>query len=235
MNKRQALLMVDSIMSSAKTETHATNLIVVPEIDEFDKKELMSLEYDTLGFYLKDNPLDLYRTRVSQLCSSRKVNEKPTGEFVLAGGRIIEYKPLMTKKGAEMAFIKLEDYSGRIDVVVFPGVFTKFKTLLENNAIIEVEGKVESSTYMIGEEEIKINKVMAFKIAKMTETKKITKVRVLVDSDKQVNAFAKIMSSNPGEFPVDIIYNRFEMPSNYRISNEAIAELESMARIERIF
>ena len=59
------------------------------------------------------------------------------------GGIIGEAKRLSTKNGSTMAFIKLEDIYGSIEVIAFPKIFEKCRNVLNVEEIISVSGKIQ--------------------------------------------------------------------------------------------
>jgi len=59
---------------------------------------------------------------------------------------------IVTKKGDPMAFARLEDLRGEIEVIVFPGVYQETKHLWVPDKILVVEGRVEAND----EEEAKL-------------------------------------------------------------------------------
>lgn len=68
----------------------------------------------------------------------------PSGSKILIGGVIMLVKKIFTKAtNAEMAFIKLEDLSGSMEIVIFPKTFAQFREYLVQDQIILVEGKLD--------------------------------------------------------------------------------------------
>jgi DNA polymerase-3 subunit alpha len=57
------------------------------------------------------------------------------------GGIISSTDIKVTKKGDSMAVLALEDFSSRIEVVVFPQAYNEYHTLLREDAVVEVEGR----------------------------------------------------------------------------------------------
>jgi DNA polymerase-3 subunit alpha len=51
-------------------------------------------------------------------------------------------RPIMTKKNDRMAFIKISDFTGTIEAVVFSKLFETQKDLLVADTIIAISGKV---------------------------------------------------------------------------------------------
>ena len=89
-------------------------------------------EKELLGLYISGHPLDKYRNVLEKRQQNiNKIKEKAKdGEPVVIGGIIEEVKPITTKKGDAMMFLRLADLYGTIEVVVFPRVCAEFKQLL---------------------------------------------------------------------------------------------------------
>jgi len=60
---------------------------------------------------------------------------------VIAAGIVEEVKPVVTKKGDSMAFVKIADFSGMIEVVIFPKIFAEFKNILVKEKCIAIKGR----------------------------------------------------------------------------------------------
>ncbi len=60
----------------------------------------------------------------------------------MVAGIIEDIRAITTKKGDNMAFVKLSDYSDTLETVVFPRTMTEFKNLLIKDKCVAVKGKV---------------------------------------------------------------------------------------------
>ena len=60
-------------------------------------------------------------------------------------GMLKDIRTIVTKKGAPMAFAKLEDFDGAIDLTFFPKIWEKLQSQLHNDDIIAVTGKIDTS------------------------------------------------------------------------------------------
>ncbi|PIS09711.1 DNA polymerase III subunit alpha [Candidatus Beckwithbacteria bacterium CG10_big_fil_rev_8_21_14_0_10_34_10] len=119
----------------------------LPEIDEFDSSDLLSLEKKLLGIYLTDNPLTKVLARIEKETSHR-LFELDAHELkdrrVKVGGKIERVKKVFTKKGNnEMAFLTLNDQTASLDLVVFPKLFNSLKTIIIEEKIVIVEGRID--------------------------------------------------------------------------------------------
>ena len=59
-------------------------------------------------------------------------------------GLITTVKTIVTKKGEMMAFANLEDMTGRMEMVIFPSIYEKYRRILDEDMVIIAEGKLSS-------------------------------------------------------------------------------------------
>lgn len=148
------LMTVRAMLSHDEPKSGAINIfddeairrtpLILPNIDE-DLQNILADEKETLGFYLSGHPLESYRDIISALKSSRDITEEILGKRVKIGGIITAVRRTNTKHGDSMAFITVEDFDGKIDVTVFPNVFYQALEIIQPDAIVVVEGRVDSS------------------------------------------------------------------------------------------
>jgi DNA polymerase III subunit alpha len=106
--------------------------------------EKLIWEKELLGLYLSGHPLDKYR----DILTARDVNIKRAkeefkdGMTAVLAGIIEEAKNIVTKKGDNMMFLKITDFSGTMEAVVFPKVYAEFKALLEPEKCIALKGRI---------------------------------------------------------------------------------------------
>jgi DNA polymerase-3 subunit alpha len=118
----------------------------LPKIPEFSASELLSYEKEFLGFYLTTHPLEPHRATLSKLdlTAVSEITRERVKDRVTVGGIVVGVKKITTKaSNQEMAFVKLEDVTGILEVVVFPKMYAKTLDLWEVDKIISVSGKVD--------------------------------------------------------------------------------------------
>ena len=103
----------------------------------------LAWEKELLGLYISGHPLDKFRSKLeSHDVTIKKVCEEyRDGMGVVVAGIIDETKEMLTKKGDRMMFMKIADFSGSLEMVVFPKVYKEFKTVLVPDKCIAVRGK----------------------------------------------------------------------------------------------
>ncbi len=117
-------------------------------MEDFSSQEKLAFEKDFLGFYLTSHPqLEYLMQLKSQITHTLGIlPEEKEGARVKVGGIIETTRRIFTKKtGSEMAFLLVGDEKGiTIECVVFPKVFEKYKSYLTKDAIVIIEGHLDT-------------------------------------------------------------------------------------------
>ncbi|ERJ93001.1 putative DNA polymerase III subunit alpha [Selenomonas sp. oral taxon 892 str. F0426] len=161
-------------------------------------RERLTWEKEATGFYITGHPLDDCSDTLSSLLSIGEIRSavRKDRQLVRVGGILTSTKRFTTKKGDTMLFAELEDFSGTIEVTVFPRVFYAHVSDLEPDAIIVVEGRVD----MTGEEP----KLLADEIWRMSEYRSSFYLIPPTDTDRRVlwNEMQAVFAGHPGDHPV---------------------------------
>ena len=116
----------------------------LPDIEELGREELLFFEKELLGFYLTQHPLTPFITQLEKRVTHR-IHSLSTSSVnqIIIGGIITAVKKIFTKTGNnEMAFVRIDDMTGNIELVVFPKVFEKTKNLWFKDKMILVKGRI---------------------------------------------------------------------------------------------
>src|SRR6478752_5709208 len=124
--------------------------VTIPEIDEWDKMTLLGHERDMLGLYVSDHPLLGLEHVLSNGtdCTIGQLmldEERPDGASITISGLITSVQRKITERGDAWAMVTLEDLDGGIDVLLFPSAYQLASTLLNEDAIVTVKGRLSRS------------------------------------------------------------------------------------------
>lgn len=140
--KNQASLF-DDVNDTISTSTQSMYV----DMEEFSEKEKLMFEKELLGFFLTNHPLNEEIENLARFISHNIADlpEEKEGVSLKIGGLLSSVKKIITKKSnQEMAFLTLEDHAGfSIECVVFPKIFEVSKTVLNRDAILIIEGKLQ--------------------------------------------------------------------------------------------
>ncbi|MDU1854852.1 MAG: OB-fold nucleic acid binding domain-containing protein, partial [Clostridium baratii] len=72
------------------------------------------------------------------------VNQMPIkdNEQVILGGILTEVKQKVTRNNTIMAFLKLEDLDGEIEVIVFPRTLDRIRESIAEDALVTIKGRI---------------------------------------------------------------------------------------------
>jgi DNA polymerase III subunit alpha len=142
---------------------------VFDEVEDMPHMEKLNEEKELIGSYVSGHPLDDYKLAIQNAVTLNSQNidreakfakaekdalagsgsnswqNRNTGREYVALGMLMELRSIRTKKGTEMAFGKLQDYNGAIDVTFFPKTWENMKQQVHNDGIYAVKGKVDGS------------------------------------------------------------------------------------------
>ena len=111
-------------------------------------KERLQAENDTLGLYLTGHPIDEYDSEIRHLVSARIADLTPDKEPQRIAGLVVAAPRLMkTRRGDTMAFVTLDDRTGRLEIAVFADTFNECRDTLVKDALLVVEGQVSYDDY----------------------------------------------------------------------------------------
>ena len=149
--------------------------IRMPNVEEFEKEELLAQEKDVLGVYISGHPLEEYlpilEKNVTAYSKEFAIDDETgkssveDGKMVIIGGMIVDKTIKYTKNNQIMAFLTLEDLLGTIEVIVFPRDYEKYRNYIEQDAKVLIRGRAQV-------EEEKDAKLICSEIHGFDETKK---------------------------------------------------------------
>ncbi|WP_339934256.1 DNA polymerase III subunit alpha [Vreelandella glaciei] len=117
---------------------------------EWTDRERLSGEKDTLGLYLTGHPIDEYERELKRFVSTRISDLKPSRDPQRVAGLVVGVRTMKSKRGDTMAFITLDDRTGRIEASLFGELFEQLRGQIEADQVLIVEGEVSSDEFSGG-------------------------------------------------------------------------------------
>ncbi len=124
--------------------TELSHRPVFPNVEEFDRRTLLSMEQEIIGLYLSGNPLEEYKGLLEGFAKnySGEITENWNEKRIVLAGMVTNPKRKKTKSGGMMATFQLMDLQGTVDCLVFPNMLTKVEHLIQQEKLILLEGTV---------------------------------------------------------------------------------------------
>lgn len=135
-------------------------MLALEKAESTDAKEMLSWEKELLGLYISGHPLDSYKDKLARREKDIKSLKESLedGMMTVVAGIVEETKPILTKKGEKMAFVRIADFDESIETVIFPRVFSEYHELLNPEQCIAVKGRMSSRS---GEKSLIVEAVKA--------------------------------------------------------------------------
>jgi len=202
------------------------------------KKEKLQWERELLGLYVTEHPFRDVEISAGESLQRIAAISQVRDSFVRIGGVITNTKKILTKKNETMAFCRLEDTSGDVELIVFPSVYREQSDMLAEDTSVIVSGKISDKD---GEHKIIANKIfsvdsntVANVLATMSSgyggnsdwrSAKFDIVRISLPADcpgEVMQELKKILEDNPGDKKLQIIigsgYNAKKIEPDLRVN-----------------
>ena len=123
----------------------------LPSVSELKPAELLAMEKETTGLFISGHPMKRYETLVERyactfIADMTQADERGSkifdGSQVRVAAMVASKRLKSTKNGKMMAFVRLEDTSGSIEMLVFAQVLSMFSARLVESSVVVVEGRV---------------------------------------------------------------------------------------------
>ncbi|SUO97107.1 DNA polymerase III subunit alpha [Suttonella ornithocola] len=138
-------------------------MLKIDSHQRWSQKEKLMREKEAFGMYLTDHPVNSVRSVLSAICGQTLAElqesmlqwevprKRGEGRKVVVGGLMVDLRTILTKQNKKMAFLMLDDRSGRMEVTIFSELLEQAKTLLESDkgeeTLLLIEAKAEYSFY----------------------------------------------------------------------------------------
>ena len=156
----------------------------------------LSNEKEVLGFYLFDHPLrglDRWASRWTS-ATIKSLAGFDSRSKVRVLGMVSSMKEIITKKGTRMAFGRLEDLTGTLELVIFPDSFSKYETILKSEVALVVTGMLEKEG-----EQCKILLKEARPVYELFATTKNIILSLRPEMEDKLALLKEILLKHPGE------------------------------------
>jgi len=163
------------------------NMLQLDPAPPLDSRQKLAWEKQYLGLYISDHPMTEFAPLLKDfVLSCARLKQCAKDSQVRVAGVASSIKRITTKKGDAMLFVRLEDSSGDIEVLVFPKTLADQLHVWQDDAVIVCSGKISDK-----DDEIKLI------VDKAT--------RLTADNIDSVRQFFSVRPSSLGRGPVGAI------------------------------
>ncbi len=190
-----------------RKDSAASFNVLLDSSNEAPKEEILSWERELLGFYLTEHPLIKFEKQLMQITTSQiaDINEIIfNNKNIKIGGIISSIRKTLTKmRREEMCFLKLQDTTGTLEVLVFPKVYAKTRSVIATDQIVVISGKLETgeqTPILIAENIMSLSESLTLPQSNNFE------VALPKDADRVLlSKIYQLLKENPGEDSITLI------------------------------
>ncbi|MSX33282.1 MAG: DNA polymerase III subunit alpha, partial [Actinobacteria bacterium] len=198
------------------------NRMPIPE-GEYSKTQLLAFEKEMLGLYVSDHPLMGAQSALSRFTDSTlsELKEGREGDMRTVGGVVTALNRKHTKRGDLMATFVLEDLASAVEVFVFPKTMAQHGSLLEEDAIICVKGRLD-----MREDQAKIIAMEIMRPELMIDGGPPLRIKIKPHQLDEVKSrmLTEILNQHPGESPVFLHLDQPSKTTVMRLGDEFLVD-----------
>ena len=210
----------------------------IESVEDWNIDNKLSKEFETLGFFISDHPLNQYKSLFSQY-NVIDYDEFNTNENILSSNiscTILKVQEKKTQKGTSYAIIKFSDLSSVFELFVFSDVFeSNREILIEGNSVMItlVKNYVDESKV---QKKINIRKIISMKDV---INKPIDKIKIKIKKLKDIQKIKKlILERGKTKVIIDVEFDKkmmsFQLKENRKFDHKMLNLLRNEENIEII-
>jgi DNA polymerase-3 subunit alpha len=136
---------IDLLGSLDVAEHTQPQLTLSDAVEKFSPHDQLLWERELLGLYLSQHPLQHFETILSeQTVALNTLTPDHDGKATTVGGAISDVREITTKNGQKMAFVKIGDQFGDLEIILFPSIYQQTTGIWERDRVIIVKGKISA-------------------------------------------------------------------------------------------
>jgi DNA polymerase-3 subunit alpha len=208
-----------------------------PEVEEWERIDLLAGEKEILGFYITGHPLQDHQLVLETFSHVRidAISEEHRGRTLRLGGLLNGLTEQRTRRGDLMARAQLEDLSGSLALLFFPRAYDQCAALLRSGEPVFLTGTLQLESERV---ELVVEEAAAIGDAWQRFARELH-VRVPAEeaSPERLHELRGILDLAPGVVPVSLA---FELPggtaAELELPRHRVTVSEELIRqVDRLF
>ncbi|MCP5159078.1 MAG: DNA polymerase III subunit alpha [Gammaproteobacteria bacterium] len=138
----------NDLFELATTDKTPTRLLHIAKMPDWSEEERLRGEKETLGVYLSGHPMHriaaelaaLGAIRLSRLTGGNGALRRGNDRSLLIAGLVISVRTRNANRGGRIAFVSLDDGTGRLEIRIFPEVYEQHRASIVEDAILLAQG-----------------------------------------------------------------------------------------------
>ncbi len=190
---------------------------ILSKTNDFNFEERLSKEFETLGFFISDHPLNQYKNFYTQynIINFNEYNNNEKLKESIIAATVLKIQEKKNQKGLSYAIVKFTDLGGVFELFVFSDLFEKKRDILKEGSSVFMNLIKNFSSDGIA------SRINVRTITKINDLKnmKISSIEIHSSSVKNLDQIKKIISL-PGETNVTLNIQNKEIAHQYKLSEK---------------
>ncbi len=184
--------------------------------NKWSKKELLSEEFKSLGFYISDHPLNEYREVFDQLkISSFKEFLLNDESEALVAGTVMSIQEKKSAKGTPFAIVKFSDNKGEFELFLFSEILVQNRDKIKESESFVLTLHKDKFDSTISQRRINVRKILS--IENMLN-KPYPKVTIELSENYDINELKNLLK-NKGSTEINLIIHNKNKKIYYNLQN----------------
>ena len=193
------------------------------------QKELLAEEFNSLGFYISDHPLNEYGDIFSQLeiIPYQKFFENNLNEGLIAG-TIMSIQEKKSAKGTPYAIIKFSDKNGEFELFLFAEILINNRNKLKESESFVMTLQKDKITDSVEKKRINIRKILSLD---EVINKPYSNVTIELKENFKIEEVKEILSKKGGT-NINLVINQKNKKAKYSLQNNRKFDLKDFKALK---
>ncbi len=176
----------------------------LPAVDDWPVSIRLNSEKEMLGFYVSGHPLARYRRELDRFASlsSNMIDASDDGKEARIGGIVQAVKVMLDKRGNQMAFVTIEDFSGSLELILFSDCYDRARPFIRVDEVVLASGRISTR-------EGQAPKLLVSGVIPLNRLSEFFECRLILKIDREdyerLADLWPILNSHPGDREVIIL------------------------------
>jgi len=213
------------------------NKIKLESAQPANRQEKLTWEKELLGLYITEHPFKDYKQHLVDVAIPLIEVNAHMGDYqVNLAGIISKIQKIITRTNEAMLFVKIEDASSKVELLVFPSLLKETESVWQEGRAVLCQGKLSDK-----DQEIKLlcNKVVGLDLKTVAETVRNYKKTIL--TNKSNNIYIKNNSSTPSQLnkKLNNNYKAIDNPSagqaDLKLILDKMCDADTLNKLKKFF
>ena len=212
----------------------------LPDIPDWPPLERLAFEAEAIGFHLTAHPLDAYAHALRRLGVTQSIHVESRAAAgvsrVKLAGTVVATKQRITRTGSRMAWVRISDAAGSVEITCFSEVLNRCREVLASgtNILVSADLKTEGDAVRITAMDVTPLDQAAASVAAsirvwLCETAAVPHIHKVLGRESGGRGRVTLVPSIGNEQDVEIA-----LPGGYNVSPRLAQALKSLPGVEQV-